>query len=619
MFEFGLRLFLLFLCVGAVVVSAQVAIWTTKPWWRPLLGLPEAVSVTIEPVGMIEGGKVKSLESRPIASQINYRLSQIYDALKKDMGEHYTILKEAGVSIPSLNVGGSESFQLVSDTGVAFEVSVFKFDVAGLLAYIHGKLDAQDQIKTMIEIGDPTSRLFLDVSRINGANQRLILDSGPTLNESIEFAACAIAHAYRDKDGLFSGLDTHGFCAFQGILEGFQDYIVQSANRVRNGGQINLDEAQTFIKQLEAPPLGTSEAPVVHLILASLYRLRGNGDTALERLEEAAQRVPNHEFVVANLKPWRIERAEREAGKRELAALRDAQPDESKLAETYEAIRSQPALSAIRYPEMLERLRTLPRDSEVKVAIFGTGFTRPSNPLAEPEILEAINTTTDAESDDLNGYGNMVTHLFAALTPIEAVKIVPVKVLGDSGSAGQDEILRGIEAATGRGSEILAILLGQSYPDDPKLREAVDHNISLYQAVLDRGRVITLAPTGNDGRNSQVNIPARLDTVIAVGGTSADHEWADFSPGPKGVPIAAPATDILTTISGERPHVGAGTSFSTVIVSALFALAKTVAPELTQDAILQALRETATPADGDGPARIDALAFIDRIAQLTNQ
>ncbi len=619
MFEIVLRLFLLFLCAGAIVVSVQVALWTTKPWWRPVLGLHEEVSVTIEPVGMIEGGKVKSLESRPIASQLIHRVSQIYGALKKDMGEHYAILNEAGVSIPSFSVGGRESFQLVSDTGVNFEVSVFKFDIAGLMNYIHGKLDARDQIKTMIEIGDTKSRLFLDVSRVNGADQRLILDSGPTLNESIEIAACAIAHAYRERDGLFSGLDAHRFCAFHEILEEFQNFIVQSANRVRNGGPINLDEAQSFIDRLESPPLEETKTPVVHLILASLYRLRGDSDAALERLEEAAQRVPDHEFVEANLDLWRTEKAEREADRSELAALRDAPPDEGRLAETYAAIRTQPALAAIRYPEMLERLDTLPRGAEVQVAIFSTGFTYPAEPVPKPEILNAINTSMEPVSDDLNGHGNMVTHLLAALTPSESVKILPVKVMDKRGAGLTSAILQGFQEAIGDGRLIFAIPLGQPYSDDPKLREAVDNTAKIYDSALDRPGLIALAAAGNSGRESQVNVPARLDRVIAVGGTSVDQEWAPFSPGPEGVPVAGPATGILTTISGERLREVNGTSFSAIIVSALFALAKSAAPDLTQDAILQALQETSGPAEGDGPAKIDALAFIDRIALRANQ
>ena len=572
------------------------------------MSLPEEVSVTIEPVGIIEDGKVKLLESRPIASHLQHRLSQIYKALKNDMGEHYTILEDAGVSVPSFKVGGSESFQLVPDVGVDFEVSVFKFDAAGLMKYVQGKLDARDQIKTMIEIGEPQSRLFLDVSRVNGVHHRLILNSGPTLNESIEVAACAVAHAYREIDGLFSDLDAYKFCVFLKIFEEFQDYIVQSANRVRNGGQINLDEAQRFIGRLESPPLDTTKAPVLQLILASLYHLRGNSDTALERLEEAAQRVPNHEFVVANLKSWRKERIERESDRHELAALKDAPPSKGKIAETYEAILHQPMLAAIRYPEMLERFKTLAGGKLVKVAIFGTGFTHPVNPVSNPEILKAINVTQDADSEDSNGFGNMMTHLLAALTPSEFVKIIPVKVLGSSGRGQVSDILQGFEAAAMSGSTIFAIPLGQSSVDD--------HTSDTYQNLLDYLDVIALAAAGNEGRGSQVNFPARLDRVVAVGGTSADQNWADISPGPEGVQIAGPATDILTTISGEKLRSMGGTSFSVVIVSALFALAKTVAPELTQEDILEVLQDTAVPAQGDGPSRIDSLAFINRIDEL---
>jgi len=37
MFEFVIRIALLILCVGTIVISGQLAVWTTKPWWRKLL------------------------------------------------------------------------------------------------------------------------------------------------------------------------------------------------------------------------------------------------------------------------------------------------------------------------------------------------------------------------------------------------------------------------------------------------------------------------------------------------------------------------------------------------------------------------------------------------------
>ena len=567
--------------------------------------------MTIEPVGMIESGKTKTLEGRPIASQMNHRLSLIYDSLKKDLGEQYSILKQAGVSIPSFSVGGAETFQLVADSDVSFEVSVFKFDIAGLMAYLRGKLDARDQVKALIEIGSPKSRLFLEVSRIKGADRSLILESGPTLNDAIDTAACAVAHAYREQDGLFSGLDTESFCKFLDILKNFQNYVVRSANIVTRGGQIDLAEARRFVTQLEAAPFDRSNSPVVHLILASLYRISGDKDAALDRIEKAAALVPEHEFVVVNLEPWRTEKAEREADVRQIASTRNAPPDTVALESTYQTIRAQPALASIRYPEMLAHIAAQAPGSDVTVAVLSTGFTYPAEPLAAPRILDLINVTGEPATDDLNGHGNMVTHLLGALLPIDGLKILPVKVLTSGGTGTNAMIADGIVKAADQGSDVLAIPLGGIEPSKV-IEDAVGFAAGMDGAMM-------LAAAGNSGRTSDVNYPAAFPEVVSVGGTTEDGDWAMYSPGPAGVDVPAPSMEIQTTLTGNESRSVNGTSFSVVIVSALFAIARSVAPDLSQAEILGAMQATARQQGADKPPVIDALAFIERVEELSRQ
>jgi tetratricopeptide (TPR) repeat protein len=604
MFEFALRGLLLFLCAGAIVASIQVAIWTTKPWWQQLFGVQD-IAVTIEPVGIIEGGKVKDVESGPIASQLRHRLTQISDALSRDLSDRYAVLQKAGVSIPRTRVEGSETFQLMADTKMSFEVEVFKFDIAGLLTSINGRLDARDSVKAMIELGTPKSKLFLEVSRVKGTAQRLIIDSGPTLNEAIDVAACAVIQGYREKDGLFAGLDANSFCVFLTVFEAFQAFIIQSANSIELGGTMDLAKAKAITARLEAEPFTLAESPVIHLILASLYRLQGDSAAALKRLERAAALAPQHEFVLANVASWRKEVEEREAQARALAAAKDSPPAADELEATYQRIREQPRLAEIKYPQMLERLKSLPVAGEVEVAVFGTGFTAPPDPAELPSILAAVSTVEhDPGTDDGNGHGNATTHFLAALTPRDRLKILPVKVLSRTGQGQTFEMLRGMELAASLGADVFAIPLSLGAKD--KGSAAI-----FERSFADLG-VIAVAAAGNSP--DVVALPASLPNVVGVGGAAPNGAWAAFSPTSAEVDIAAPVEDLQTSLTGSDLVRRSGTSFSTMIVTALFALAKSVAPDLGQAEILKAMKETSVPNQSGGPPTIDALAFINRIA-----
>lgn len=606
MFEFALRLLILLLCFGVTLMSLQMAIWTTKPWWRPLFGFPQEVAVTIEPVGIIEGGKVKDVESGPIASQLRHRLMQISDALGRDLSDRYEVLQKAGVSIPHTRVEGSETFQLTTDTEVSFEVEVFKFDVAGLLTFINGRLDARDSVKAMIELAAPKSRLFLDVSRVKGAAQRLIIDGGPTLNEVIDVAACAVIQAYRQQDGLFAGLDPQNFCTFLKVFEAFQAFIIQSANSVERGGEMDLAKARAITSRLEGEPFAVAESPVIHLILASLYRLQGDSVAALKRLEQAAALVPEHEFVVANVAVWRKEVAEREAQTRVLAAAKDSPPAADELEATYMKIRGQPELARIQFPQMLERIRSLPVAKDVQVAVFGTGFTPSPDPADLPDILAAVSVAEgEPATDDHNGFGNVTIHFLAALTPRERLKILPVKVLSEAGRGQTSDILRGFDLAGSMGVDVFAIPLSLGFKD-------IAGHTSIYKAAFDGLGVIAVAAAGNSP--DAVPLPASLPNVVGVGGT-ADGSWAPFSPRSADVDVAAPSTKLMTSLTGSEMVERSGTSFSTMIVAALFALAKSVAPDLSQADILTVLRDTSVPNQPGSPPTIDALAFINRIAE----
>jgi subtilisin len=136
-----------------------------------------------------------------------------------------------------------------------------------------------------------------------------------------------------------------------------------------------------------------------------------------------------------------------------------------------------------------------------------------------------------------------------------------VKVLDGCGSGSLSDIAAGIEYVADQGWDVASMSLGAS-SGDSTLQNAV-------QYANDKG-VLLVGAAGNDGPCTDcVGYPAAYSEVIAVSSTASDDSLSDFSSTGPEVELAAPGTDIYSTVpagydtySGTSmacPHVsGAG-------------------------------------------------------------
>ncbi|PSQ45806.1 peptidase S8 [Halobacteriales archaeon SW_6_65_15] len=136
-----------------------------------------------------------------------------------------------------------------------------------------------------------------------------------------------------------------------------------------------------------------------------------------------------------------------------------------------------------------------------------------------------------------------------------------VKVLDCSGSGSFSDIAAGIEYVADQGWDVGSLSLGGS-SDSSALRDAV-------QYATDNG-VLLVATAGNEGSCTDcVGYPAAYPEVVAVSSTDSNDNLSSFSSQGPEVEIAAPGTDIYSTVpsgydtfSGTSmacPHVsGAG-------------------------------------------------------------
>ena len=166
-------------------------------------------------------------------------------------------------------------------------------------------------------------------------------------------------------------------------------------------------------------------------------------------------------------------------------------------------------------------------------------------------------------------------------------------------------LVRAVDAAIDGGAKVLNMSLAG--PADPLLGKLVDE-------ALERGIIVVAADSGTGAAPS---FPASVEGVVAIlaGGT-------DRVPpaGRRGIGLAAPGVDILSTAPHQSYDFFSGSSFAAAHVSGLAALLLERDPALTPQRFAALLRATAKPAAGSsaatpGPRTIDVCAALAEVAR----
>jgi predicted CXXCH cytochrome family protein len=261
-------------------------------------------------------------------------------------------------------------------------------------------------------------------------------------------------------------------------------------------------------------------------------------------------------------------------------------------------INTQPNLWNIQAPQAWD---ALPSMQEVLVAVLDTGVQ-----IAHPDLANSLwqnagelgldakgnDRTSNGIDDDNNGYvddwqgwntvsntNNVTddnghgTHLagiiaagvnnsigIAGIAP--NARLLPVKVLDESGYGTYTQVAEGIMYATDMGARILNLGFG-GLGSSQVLQEAV--NYALAHGVL------VVAASGNGGLNTTY-YPASYPGVISVGAVDGGLNLAPFSSSNEHVSLVAPGVSINSTTLGGTYGELSGTSISSAHVSGVAAL-----------------------------------------------
>ncbi|AUB36465.1 Serine protease, subtilisin family [Nostoc flagelliforme CCNUN1] len=196
---------------------------------------------------------------------------------------------------------------------------------------------------------------------------------------------------------------------------------------------------------------------------------------------------------------------------------------------------------------------------------------------------------------DNNGHGTHVSGTIAGENNNYGVtgiaynaKIMPVKVLNESGSGSYSSISKGIRYAVDNGANVINLSLGGA-SSNRTLESAINYASS-------KGVIVVMA-AGNDG-NSSPDYPARYayKSGIAVGAVDKNNNLADFSnrSGANEISyVTAPGVKVNSSVPNNQYGTYSGTSMAAPHVAGVVALMLSANPNLTDAQVRQIVAETA--------------------------
>ena len=230
----------------------------------------------------------------------------------------------------------------------------------------------------------------------------------------------------------------------------------------------------------------------------------------------------------------------------------------------------------------------------IKVAVLDTGFDFTHPDFAKARIGDQKSFVAGQEVQDLHGHG---THCIGtacgpksppAPTPRYGIayesSIFVGKVLSNTGSGTQAQVLAGMNWAIAAGCEVISMSLGSSAPVNAAYTAA-------GRTALDRGCLI-VAAAGNSAPNP-TGSPANSPTIMSVASLDSDLGLSSFVQRGK-IEIAGPGRDVFSSVPmPARYGTKSGTSMATPHVAGCAAMWAQTSPNLRGQNLWRKLQETA--------------------------
>ena len=258
------------------------------------------------------------------------------------------------------------------------------------------------------------------------------------------------------------------------------------------------------------------------------------------------------------------------------------------------------------------------------VAVIDTGVLASHEDLAGRLVPGYDFVDNDADPNDGNGHGTHVTGIVAADAGnglgIEGVapgaKVMPIRVLDDSGSGTGEGVAKGIDYAVAHHADVINLSLGGDAVDT--IVGGDDAFTKAVQNALDKG-IVVIAAAGNDTAPF-CEQPAVTGPLLCVGAIDRRNMRTFYSssgdlvaPGGSSV-LGGSGEDILSTYNDGKYAEIAGTSQATPHVSGVAALL--VSLGLHGKAVTDRILATATDAGVAGPDDVYGAGILNAKAAV---
>ena len=200
--------------------------------------------------------------------------------------------------------------------------------------------------------------------------------------------------------------------------------------------------------------------------------------------------------------------------------------------------------------ELASSLKT--RDGSVTVAVLDTGISYTAEELSgridrnnATSFVSYCSPDQSMESDSQcsysgSGHGTHVAGIIAQCTEevADKVRIMPVRVLDNTGSGYTSDVSRGIRYAAQRGAKVLNLSLAGSAGTSNVIKEAVDYAIGLGSSVV--------VAAGNENSPTINYNPSKIDECIVVGAVDKANSKAYFSNYGTTLDVMAPGVSVFS-------------------------------------------------------------------------
>ncbi|WP_298325424.1 S8 family serine peptidase [Haloactinopolyspora sp.] len=273
--------------------------------------------------------------------------------------------------------------------------------------------------------------------------------------------------------------------------------------------------------------------------------------------------------------------------------------------------------------------------SGVSVAVLDSGYD-PSHPDLQDRVVASANFSAEKSAVDGNGHG---THVAATVAGSGAAsdgtyrgvapgsKLLIGKVLDDSGSGFESEIIAGMQWAVDQGADVVNLSLGTDFASDGS-----DPLSLAVNQLTESSDALFVVAAGNTGpAPSTVTSPGAADAALTVGAVDKADQAAWFSSrGPRfgdgaikpeivapgvGIVAARAAGTSLGNLLDEHYTALNGTSMATPHVAGAAAILAQQHPDWGAEELKGRLVSAATPLDNEpvtfqGAGRLDVAAAV---------